>query len=98
MLGLCALLGGFFVTSNRESGEGRYDIQLQPKTAAMPSIIIEIKAAKDATEEMLKALAANALVQIESKKYDTELCKQSIKTIYKYGIAFSGKKAEIATN
>ena len=30
MLGLCALLGGFFVTSNRESGEGRYDIQLKP--------------------------------------------------------------------
>ena len=99
LLGMTGLFTNtYYVSSNRESGEGRYDIQLQPKTAAMPGIIIEIKAAKDATEEKLKALAANALAQIESKKYDTELRKQSIKTIYKYGIAFSGKKVEIATN
>ena len=99
LLGMSIIFSSdYYLLSNRESGEGRYDIQLQPKTAAMPGIIIEIKAAKDATEEKLKALAANALAQIESKKYDTELRKQSIKTIYKYGIAFSGKKVEIATN
>lgn len=99
LLGMTGLFTNiYYVSSNRESGEGRYDIQLQPKTAAMPGIIIEIKAAKDATEEQLKALAANALAQIDSKKYDTKLRKQSIKTIYKYGIAFSGKKVEIATN
>lgn len=99
LLGMTGLFTNtYYVSSTRESGEGRYDIQLQPKTAAMPGIIIEIKAAKDATEEQLKALAANALAQIDSKKYDTELRKQSIKNIYKYGIAFSGKKVEIATN
>ena len=99
LLGMTGLFtNNYYVSSNRESGEGRYDIQLQPKTAAMPGIIIEIKAAKDATEEQLKALAANALAQIDSKKYDTELRKQSIKNIYKYGIAFSGKKVEIVTN
>ena len=99
LLGMTGLFTNtYYVSSNRESGEGRYDIQLHPKTATMPGIIIEIKAAKDATEEKLKALAANALAQIESKKYDTEIRKQSIKTIYKYGIAFSGKKVEIATN
>ena len=99
LLGMTGLFTNtYYVSSNRESGEGRYDIQLQPKTAAMPGIIIEIKAAKDATEEQLKALAANALAQIDSKKYDTELRKQSIKNIYKYGIAFSGKKVEIVTN
>ena len=99
LLGMSIIFSSdYYLLSNRESGEGRYDIQLQPKTAAMPGIIIEIKALKDATEEKLKALAANALAQIESKKYDTELRKQSIKTIYKYGIAFSGKKVEIATN
>ena len=99
LLGMTGLFTNtYYVSSNRESGEGRYDIQLQPKTAAMPGIIIEIKAAKDATEEQLKALAANALAQIDRKKYDTELRKQSIKTIYKYGIAFSGKKVKIATN
>ena len=99
LLGMTGLFTNtYYVSSNRESGEGRYDIQLQPKTAAMPGIIIEIKAAKDATEEQLKALAANALAQIDSRKYDTELRKQSIKNIYKYGIAFSGKKVEIVTN
>ena len=46
----------------------------------------------------MEKLAAEALAQIEAKKYDTELCKQGIKTIYKYGIAFSGKKVEITTN
>ena len=99
LLGMTGLFTNtYYVSSNRESGEGRYDIQLQPKTAAMPGIIIEIKAAKDATEEQLKALAANALAQVDSRKYDTELRKQSIKNIYKYGIAFSGKKVEIVTN
>ena len=74
LLGMTGLFTNtYYVSSNRESGEGRYDIQLQPRTAAMPGIIIEIKAAKDATEEQLKALAANALTQIESKHYDTEL-------------------------
>lgn len=99
LLGMTGLFtNAYYVSSNRESGEGRYDIQLQPRTAAMPGIIIEIKAAKDATEEQLKALAANALTQIESKHYDTELMAHGITTIYKYGIAFSGKKVEIATN
>ena len=99
LLGMTGLFTNtYYVSSNRESGEGRYDIQLQPKTAAMPGIIIEIKAAKDATEEQLKALAAEALAQIESKHYDTELMAHGITTVYKYGIAFSGKKVEIATN
>lgn len=99
LLGMTGLFTNtYYVSSNRESGEGRYDIQLQPKTATMPGIIIEIKAAKDATEDQLKALAANALTQIESKHYDTELMAHGITTVYKYGIAFSGKKVEIATN
>ena len=99
LLGMTGLFTNtYYVSSNRESGEGRYDIQLQPKTAAMPGIIIEIKAAKDATEEQLKALAAEALTQIESKHYDTELMAHGITTVYKSGIAFSGKKVEIVTN
>ena len=65
----------------------------------MPGIIIEIKATADSSDAGLKKkLAAEALTQIEDKKYDTELRKQNIKTIYKYGIAFSGKKVEIITN
>ncbi len=95
MLGLCALLGGTFVTSNRESGEGRYDIQLKPLQVGLPSILIELKAAKKCTEEKLKMLSESALQQINEKKYETELLTAGIKTIYKYGVAFSGKNVEV---
>lgn len=95
MLGLCALLGGSFISSNRESGDGRYDIQLKPMNKNLPGILIELKAEKDCTEEQLKKLSETALQQIINKKYDTELVAAGVETIYKYGVAFSGKKVEI---
>lgn len=95
MLGLCALLGGSFISSNRESGDGRYDIQLKPVNKNLPGILIELKAEKDCTEEQLKKLSETALQQIIDKKYDTELVAAGVETIYKYGVAFSGKKVEI---
>ncbi len=95
MLGLCALLGGLFVTSNRESGDGRYDIQLKPKQKNMPGILIELKAAKGCCEDELKKLSETALQQIVDKKYDTEMLAEGVETIYKYGVAFSGKNVEI---
>ena len=95
MLGICALLGDFFVSSNKESGDGRYDIQLKPTRKNLPGILIELKAAKDCTEEQLKKLSETALQQIIDKKYDTELTTAGIETIYKYGVAFSGKKVEV---
>lgn len=95
MLGLCALLGGSFVSSNRESGDGRYDIQLKPTNKNMPGILIELKFEKNCTEEQLKKLSEIALQQIVDKKYDTELKAAGVETIYKYGVAFSGKKVEI---
>ena len=96
MLGLCAMLGGSFTTSNRESGDGRYDIQLKPTDKNLPGILIELKAAKDCNEDQLKNLSNNALQQIIDKKYDTELLLAGIKTIYKYGVAFSGKRVEVS--
>ncbi len=96
MLGLCALLGGAFVSSNKESGDGRYDIQLRPLQKNLPGILIELKAEKNCTEGSLKKLAETALKQINDKKYDTELTAAGVKTIYKYGVAFSGKKVEVA--
>ena len=96
MLGLCALLGGSFVSSNKESGDGRYDIQLKPTRKNLPGILIELKAEKSCTEDQLKTLSQTALQQIISKKYDAELTAAGIETIYKYGVAFSGKKVEIA--
>lgn len=97
MLGLCALLGGSYVTSNHESGDGRYDIQLMPKKANLPGIVIELKAEKNCSEDALKKLAETALKQIVDKKYDTEMTAKGIKTIYKYGVAFSGKNVEVTT-
>ena len=95
MLGLCALLGGAFATSNRESGDGRYDIQLKPIQRGLPGVLIELKAEKDCSDEKLRRLSETALQQINDKKYDTELLTAGVKTIYKYGVAFSGKKVEV---
>ena len=92
MLGLCALMSGAFLTSNRESGDGRYDIQLKPTTKRLPGILIELKAEKDLDDEKLKRLSETALQQINDKKYDAELTASGVNTIYKYGVAFSGKK------
>ena len=91
MLGVCALFGNSYLTSNRESGDGRYDIALSPKVSNLPGIIIELKAEKNCNENELQELAKTALKQINDKKYDTELKSKGVKTIYKYGVAFSGK-------
>lgn len=97
VLGLCAMFSDiYYVRSNRESGIGRFDIQLMPKQKNRPGFIFELKAEKDKSSAELVQLAKTALKQIEEKKYDTEMVTQGIKTIVKYGVAFSGKMVEIA--
>lgn len=96
VLGLCATLDNrFYITSNRESGEGRYDICLCPKDGKLPGILIELKAAKDCPEDELKELSEKALAQIDSRKYETELTVKGVRNILKYGVAFSGKRVKI---
>ena len=96
VLGLCAILDNRFeIRSNRESGEGRYDIQLKPRTAKLPGILIELKAAKKGDSADLKALAQTALDQIDQKHYETELKASGIEQILKYGVAFRGKEVEV---
>lgn len=95
MLGLCALLGGSYVTSNRESGDGRYDIQLKPESKNLPGILIELKAEKNCDGDKLKKISEMALKQIVDKKYDIELKAAGVETIYRYGVAFSGKNVEV---
>ena len=95
LLGLCAMMSGAYTTSNRESGEGRYDIQMMPKRANLPGILIELKAEKKCTEEKLKLLSETALQQINDRKYDTEMLSEGVSTIYKYGVAFSGKSVSV---
>jgi hypothetical protein len=98
ILGLCATLDNrYYITSNRESGEGRYDICLSPKNASLPGVLIELKAAKDCSDDELKELSENALKQINDRKYDTELTTKGVKNIFKYGVAFSGKRVEIVS-
>lgn len=96
VLGLCATLDNrYYITSNRESGEGRYDICLCPKDGKLPGILIELKAAKDCQEDELKELSEKALAQIDSRKYETELTVKGVRNILKYGVAFSGKRVQI---
>ena len=97
ILGLCAMMDNrYYISSNRESGEGRYDIQLMPKTKDMPGILIELKSEKGSPIERLKVLAQEALKQIDEGQYHTDLVTRGVGTIYRYGVAFSGKAVEIA--
>ena len=85
------------IKSNRESGDGRYDISLIPKDYKYPGIIMELKYDKDMDEMKLESLAAEALKQIDDKNYDTEMREEGIDVILKLGVAFSGKKVKIQT-
>lgn len=87
----------FWTTVKKESGNGRYDIQLNPTENKLPGIIIELKSAKNCSEEELKELATTALKQINDKKYDTELKSAGVKNIIKYGVAFSGKNVAVVS-
>ncbi len=98
MLGLIALMDNQYkIKSNRESGDGRYDICLIPRDGKHPGIIMELKSEPGLNEEELKALSAEALNQINDKRYDTEMRSDGVESILKLGIAFSGKKVKIKT-
>ena len=89
----------YVLKSNRESGFGRYDVVLEPKNKSDVAVIIEFKVYDKEydNENDLEDTAANALAQIEEKKYDADLIAQGIpkEKILKYGFAFSGKKCLI---
>lgn len=95
MLGLCAVLGSQFkVKSNRESGLGRFDIELLPMVKGIPGFIFEFKHTKDINVD-LDSLANSALKQIEDMKYDTVLNDFGVEDIVKIGIAFRQKSAVV---
>ena len=90
----------YIITSNRESGYGRYDIMLEPidKTnEKYPGIVIEFKVINPRKENTLEETVAAALKQIEEKNYDAELVKRGVKeeNIHHYGFAFRGKEVLI---
>lgn len=98
MLGLLALMDNqYIIKSNREAGDGRYDISLLPRQNKYPAIIIEIKYQKNITEDKLNALAHQALSQINLLRYDSELKQYGFEKVLKYAIAFSGKKVNVVS-
>ena len=98
VLGLVTLMDDRYkIRSNRESGDGRYDISLIPRDLKYPGIIMELKSDKDLDEKKLESLAKEALKQIDDKGYDTEMREEGIEVILKLGVAFSGKRVKIQT-
>lgn len=98
MLGLLALMDNqYIIKSNREAGDGRYDISLLPRQNKYPAIIIEIKYQKNITEDKLNALAHQALSQINLLRYDSEPKQYGFEKVLKYAIAFSGKKVNVVS-
>lgn len=101
VLGLIVdLAGKYHITSNRESGFGRYDVVMEPLQKQFDAIVMEFKVQNPAKEESLQHTVQNALLQIEEKNYDTELLARGIPKpkIRHYGFAFCGKKVLIGTD
>ncbi|MCQ9628369.1 AAA family ATPase [Cetobacterium somerae] len=93
MLGVLLTLGDkYIITSNRESGYGRYDIALEPKDKSNYGLIFEFKIGdKNSIEEKAK----EALAQINEKKYDISMKNNGVSKVIKIGMAFSGKDVAI---
>lgn len=94
VLGLMVELEGrYVITSNRESGFGRYDVLLEPQNKKDYAIILEFKVFDPDVETSLEDTVQKALNQIEIKKYETVLLQKGIPAdrIRKYGFAFCGK-------
>jgi len=98
VLGLMVdLKGRYAITSNRESGFGRYDVMLEPLNGKDPAIILEFKVFNPRREKDLDETVAVALAQIERLNYAAELEAKGIQPerIRKYGFAFEGKNVLI---
>ena len=98
VLGLIVELADrYYISSNRESGFGRYDVMLEPINKSDRAFIFEFKVYNPAKDKDLKAAAENALSQIEQRKYSNVLIERGIaeEQIYCYGFAFEGKKVLI---
>lgn len=98
VLGLMVELADQYVlTSNRESGFGRYDIMLEPRIAGDKGIIIEFKVQDNTEEKTLSDTVNEALKQIQKMKYETMLVEKGVpkENIRRYGFAFCGKRVLI---
>ena len=95
VLGLMVSLENrYIITSNRESGFGRYDIMLEPKNKEEVAIIIEFKVFNTRRDKSIEDTVQAALQQIEDKNYEADLIARGVpkENIRKYGFAFQGKE------
>ena len=98
VLGLIVMMDNQYkIKSNRESGKGRFGICLMPRNNKRPGMIMELKWKKNLDENELAFLADEAICQINSMEYDSEMKSEEIEKILKFGIAFSGKKVCVKT-
>lgn len=98
VIGLVACLSSrYYIRSNRESGEGRFDLLLEPKEKGLPGIIMEFKTVPSEEKAELSAYAKEALEQIRRQSYTQDFTDRGIQNIIQYGIAFSGKRVEVKT-
>ena len=101
ILGICAIMNNLYhVDSNRESGHGRYDIQLKPCNKKLPGIIIELKVldekvAEDHVDAELEKYAREALDQIEKKQYAAAMRQEGFTGFFKIGAAFYKKHVKL---
>ena len=100
VLGLLVDLGkDYIVTSNRESGFGRYDVMIEPKDKTKDAFVLEFKVRDLEDEKSLSETVEKALAQIEEKQYEIDLIAKGIpkEKIRKYGFAFEGKNVLIGS-
>ena len=98
MLGLIALMDNQYkIKSNRESGDGRFDVSLIPREKRYPGIILELKWKEKLSDVELEKWSNEALKQIGELRCDSEMKEDGITEILKFGIAFSVKKVCVRT-
>ena len=98
VLGLSVELADrYIITSNRESGFGRYDVMMEPKNKSDHAVIMEFKVMDSGTEASLAETAQAALKQLDEQQYEAALLCRGVsrEKIRKYGFAFKGKEVLI---
>ena len=97
VLGLLVYVNdSYYIESNKETGLGRCDVAIIPKTLDKKGIILEFKRAN--TSETIEAAAKRALKQINDKRYDEGMKNKGIKDIVKLGIGFKGKVVKVVND